>query len=183
MKFIRGSRLLQKISLVETTYTDLEQETVSTFPDTDKRQNIVNRVNVSSIQFTAFEANNNLLITARTSSGQQQYKTQVLFTQVEYQDEDTPDNVTIKTTSNQDFNVVPIDLSEKNCKVKCNCLDFYHRFSQFNYTDDSLYGTKPPTYRRKTDTRPSANPEQTPGLCKHIMKVVLELRDAGMIVR
>lgn len=186
MKFIRGARIQQQIKrdrLDETTYTDLEQSTVSTFPDTDKRQNVVNQVNVSKIEFTPFLPNRNLLITARASSGARQYKPQVLFSQVEFQDEDTPDNVTIRATTNQDVNLLPIDLSENNCKVKCDCLDFYHRFSQFNYTDDSLYGDKPPTYRRKTDTRPAANPEQTPGLCKHLMKVVLELRDAGLIQR
>ena len=100
------------------------------------------------------------------------------------QQQQVPQNVlTIKATSGDDFQMEPIDLSRNIVRVRCDCLDFYFRFAPWDFSNNDLFGPKPKPYVRKTTTRPSVNPTRSPGVCKHIMKLVLGLRDAGMLRR
>ena len=179
---IRGPRIIQQID-EDSTYSDLERGTVQGFPNTTKRQHVVQPVQIVRMEFVPFIPTGNLRVDATARSGPKTYKPQALFNEVEYQDEDTNDNVTVQSSNGEPIHIVPIDLSQNTVKVRCDCLDFYYRFSQWNFNDDSLYGNKPPTYQRKTADRPDVNPTQVPGICKHVMKTILGLRDAGMLKR
>lgn len=193
---IRGARIEQQMEregLLDeaSTYQDLERRTIAGFPNTTKRQHVVQPLQVTRTEFVPFVPTGNLRCDATVVSNNPEqptpgpitYYPQIMFSGIEFQDENTPENVTLKTTSNKDVNVVPISLSDNTVKVRCTCLDFYHRFAEYNFGDDSLYGKKPPPYQRKTTTRPDANPTKTPGVCKHVMKTILALRDAGLIKR
>lgn len=185
---IRGARIIQQMvreGILDeaSTYQNLERRTVAGFPNTTKRQFAVQPIQIVRMEFIPYVPTGNLRCDAIARSGEKTYEPQILFNNVEYQDEDTPQNVTFKASTGDELNILPIDLSQNTCKVRCTCLDFYHRFSEYNYSDDSLYGGKMPTYQRKTTTRPDANPNRTPGICKHIMKTILALREAGMIRR
>ena len=193
---IRGARIIQQMEregLLDeaSTYQSLEQRTVAGFPNTTKRQYAVQPVQIVRMEFVPFVPTGNLRCdaVARSNNPEQRtpggktYNPQVLFNDVEYQEEDSNENVTIKVVGGNELFVVPIDLSQNTCKVRCDCLDFYHRFAEYNFSDDSLYGSKPPAYQRKTTTRPDANPTKTPGICKHVMKTILSLRDSGLIKR
>jgi hypothetical protein len=81
----------------------------------------------------------------------------------------------------QDYHVQPLQLAGHNVKVRCNCMDFYFRFANYNAQDKSLVGKPPPLYRRKTTTRPPVNPGQVPGMCKHLLKLVQTLQGAGLV--
>lgn len=59
-------------------------------------------------------------------------------------------------------------------KVRCTCEDFRWRFASYNHSDNSLQGDPPEAYAKKTD-RPSVNPGNTPGVCKHLIKLKNEL--------
>lgn len=193
---IRGARIQQQMEregiLDEaSTYQELERKTIAGFPNTRKRQHVVSPIQITQMEFVPAVPSNVLQCNATAVSnnpeqdtpGPKTYYPQILFNGMTFEQESTPDNVTLKTANNKEVNVVPIQLSDLTCKVRCTCLDFYYRFAEYNYGDDSLLGKKPPPYQRKTTTRPDANPTKTPGICKHVMAAILKLRDSGLIVR
>ena len=182
-KFLRGARLSQWADeqLDEVTLADLERDTVTGFPNTTKRQHATDPVQIVQMNLTPARPTGDLLCDCAAKSGPKTYDTKILFLEVNYEDEDTPTNVTFTATDGDAYNITPISLSESNVKVRCDCLDFRWRFSVWNDNQDALYGNPPPPYRRKTDTRPPANPNRTPGVCKHVIKTVKALRQAGLI--
>lgn len=191
-KIIRGARILQQIEAEETTiverstYQDLERSTVRAFPYTRKRQYATHPVRIVKMEMVPYVGTKNLLIKGQARSGTRTniyYKPMLFFNQVQYEKE--PDNTTItfKASDGNDYHIHPIDLSDNIVRVRCDCLDFYFRFAPWDFSNDDLYGPKPKPYVRKTTTRPSVNPTRAPGICKHVMKLVLGLRDARMLKR
>ena len=186
-KFLRGARLLQWCDehekLEEVTLDDLERDTVFGFPHTTKRQHATGPIQISKMSLIPAVPTQDLICHGTAKSGGNTYEPKILFLEVKYQDEDTNDNVTFTGSDGATYNIVPISLSESNVKVTCNCLDFRWRFSIWNDDRGALYGDPPPPYQRKTTTRPPANPNQTPGICKHLIKMTQNLRQAGMVGR
>lgn len=91
--------------------------------------------------------------------------------------------VTIKATTGEDVNLVPINLNDNVVRVRCDCLDFYYRFAPWNFSNDDIYGPKPKPYVRKTNHYPPANPSRSPGICKHVMKLAQACQEAGIVRR
>lgn len=173
MKLIRGKRIYEQL-LLETTFAELENQTLRTFPNTPNRHNAVNPVQITQIKLTPSVDAGELLVEA-VAKGGQNYQPKMLFEGVEYQEEDAPDNITFTASNGDEYHVAPISLKQNNVKVFCTCLDFYYRFATWNANDKSLLGTAPPPYIRKTQTRPPVNPSKTPGVCKHLLKLATEL--------
>jgi len=182
-KFIRGARLLQwtNQSIEEATLHDLERDTVFGFPNTTKRQHATDPIHITQMSLTPARPTGDLICDATAQSGAKTYDPKILFLEVQYEDEDSQSNVTFTASDGDTYNMMPISLSKSNVKVTCNCLDFRWRFSVFNDNRDALYGKPPPPYQRKTETRPPANPNGTMGICKHLIKTVEALRQAGLI--
>lgn len=78
------------------------------------------------------------------------------------------------------YHVKQFTSAQKQVRVRCNCLDFYYRFSVWNYTKKSLEGDPPPPYVKKTDL-PPVNPNKVAGACKHIIKAMAFLRRENII--
>lgn len=192
-KIIRGARILQQIEQEETleersTYQNLERRTIGAFPRTRKRQHATHPIQIVRTDFTPYIGTRNLLVRGQARSGTYQnvfYKPMLFFNEVEFQKEEekTNDAVTLKASDNNDYYMLPIDLSQNVVRVRCDCLDFYFRFAPWNFSNDDLFGPKPKPYVRKTTTHPPVNPTRSPGICKHVMKLVLALRDARMLKR
>lgn len=183
-KIIRGARILQVLDkLEEATLIDLEREIERGFPNTTKRQHATDPVQIPQMKLVASPVSTDLIVKAVASSEGKKYDPIIHFLQVEYEDTDTPNNVTFTAVDGDTYNIAPIKLSTCNVKVRCTCLDFYYRFAVWNDNADSLYGKPPPPYQRKTETRPPANPLQVPGLCKHVIKTTQALLDSGIVVR
>lgn len=91
--------------------------------------------------------------------------------------------VTLKASDGKDYHIQPIDLSDNIVRVRCDCLDFYFRFAPWDFSNDDLFGPKPKPYVRKTTHYPPVNPTRSPGICKHVMKLVLALRDKNLLKR
>lgn len=190
-KLIRGARILQQIeeetALSErSSYQDLERRTITAFPRTRKRQHATHPVQIVRTDFTPYIGTRNLLVRGQAKSGTYNnvfYKPMLFFNEIQFEDEDTPQNVSFKVSGNEDYHMQPIDLSDNIVRVRCDCLDFYFRFSPWDFSNDDLFGPKPKPYVRKTNTYPPVNPTRSPGICKHIMKLVLTLRDARMLKR
>jgi len=185
-RIIRGARLLQAIKeleqLDERSYTGLQQSTLRFQPPTKKRQYATDPIRITKIELIPAVPSKILKVEGTAQSGQKTYDPIMQFSDVEYQDEDTNENVTFVASDGEQYHIVPISLMRNNVKVKGNCLDFFYRFATYNFVDGSLYGQKPPPYRRKTTTRPPANLLKIPGLCKHLIKLGQALKQSGLVV-
>jgi hypothetical protein len=181
LRLIRGARITQQLN-EDSTEDKLDQNIRTSFPDTKKRHNATNEVVISNIQYIPYIGTKFLHIKSTSQSNSHSYNQVLQFTKVNFENVDSPENITFTSSDNgTDCHVQPIQLSEHNCKVKCNCLDFYYRFAPHNAGDNSLVGKAPPLYQRRTTTRPSVNPTRVPGLCKHLLKLVQSLQGTGLV--
>lgn len=185
LHLIRGQRILNQIEelykLDEATYAELERNTLNFTPPSTKRQWAVDPIQVVNMELVPAKESRNLTAKANINSNGTQYNTTVLFDDVEYEEEDQPNNVSFVGSNGDEYHIQPINLSRNNVKVYCNCLDFYWRFATYNARVDSLAGKVPPLYQKKTN-RPDANQKKVPGVCKHLMKTVIALRDSGLVI-
>lgn len=180
-KFIRGARIATAIDrLDEATYAELEKSTLNIRPKSEKRQFAINEVNVEKIVIYPFTPSGALDFRAIVQGKSNKYQPIIFFKDVEYQDEDSNDNVTFTAVDGKEYHVAPIKLREKNCQVRCTCPDFRWTFSVQNKSSDVLYGEGPGLYQNKTDKEPR-NPSDVPGLCKHILALAVELNQSGMV--
>jgi len=189
-KIIRGVRLLQWMDEEQleerSSYQELERKTISAFPHTRKRQHATQPIQIVRTDFTPYLGTRNLLVRAQARSGtfnNVYYKPMLFFNEIQYEDQNTNQNVTFKATTGEDVSMQPINLSDNVVRVRCDCLDFYFRFAPWNFSNDDIYGPKPKPYVRKTNTYPPVNPTRSPGICKHVMKLTHAIRDAGMLKR
>ena len=190
-KIIRGARLLQWLDDPDqlderSTYQDLERKTIGAFPRTRKRQHVVHPAQIIRTEFTPYIGTRNLLVHGQARSSTYNnvvYKPMLFFNEIQYEEENSNENATFKGTDNKDYHIQPIDLSDNVVRVRCDCLDFYFRFAPWDFSNDALFGPKPKPYVRKTNTRPPVNPTKSPGICKHVMKLALTLREARLLKR
>ena len=177
---IRGNRIIQQLN-EDSTYKELKQNTMQFEPATKKRQYAVDPIQITQVKLIPYEASNSLQIQGVASSDGSKYDTVMLFSGIQYEDEDGADNVTFMGSDGEEHHIQPIQLSQNNVKVSCTCLDFRWRFATWNSKKDSLYGDPPPPYQKKTD-RPPVNPERVPALCKHLLKTTIAMKQSGILV-
>lgn len=162
---------MDKELLLETSLTDMEQSIVIGFPDTKKRQHIINTVNVSGVKYLPMIGMKTLRVAGTVTSNGSTYTPTILFLRVNYDNASTDTNVDLKGSNGKDFFIQPIEKELTDIRVRCNCLDYYYRFATFNQPDGSHIPPKAKPYVRTTDTYPPANPKKVPGVCKHILKL------------
>lgn len=168
----------QKQLLLELSYFDLEGRT-NTIMGPDRKQK-AGTVNLQNLTFIPMVANGNLKIGANTTSNNgHDYWTTILIDNVQYLDEEEPNCYTFEGSDNSEYYIQRIT-KNSNIKVNCSCLDFHYRFSVWDNRFKALDGNPPPPYVRKTQTRPSVNPMQSPGLCKHIIGLMDDLRSQNL---
>lgn len=178
-RLIRGARILQQLDEVSTVPA-LRQNITTAFPDTKKRQHATGEVAVHNIQYVPYIGMKMLHVKSTATSNGHQYNQSLQFNNVTFEGADTDENVTFTASDGTDAHVQPLDLTQLNVKVRCSCLDFYYRFANYNSQDKSLVGKAPRVYVKKTN-RPPVNPSRVPGMCKHLLKLVDELRANGLI--
>ena len=179
-RLIRGSRILQQLD-EDSTAMQLRQNIVTSFPHTRKRQNATNEVTVTNVQYIPYLGTKMLHVKSTTRSNGNEYKQAVQFMRTVYEANDGSANITFTAADGQEYHIQPIQLTNHNVKVRCNCLDFYHRFATWNFSDNSIVGRAPIPYQRKTTTRPEVNPDHVPGMCKHLLKLMDRMRSEGLI--
>lgn len=181
LRIIRGDKFVKALlHLEETTYAELEQQTIKGFPYTVKRQHATDPIRVVQLKLIPFTKTNDLKVVSVINSDGKKYDNTILFKDVVYEDSDQDDNVTFTASDGDTYNIEPIALSGSEVEVHCNCLDFRWRFSMWNSDDGSLYGQPPPPYRKKTN-RPPVNPDRVPGVCKHLIKTIESLKQAHLV--
>lgn len=158
--------------IIESSLSELYSNTINNF-DTP-REKKSNRVQVNRTLFIPSPNNAILGVEATTRSLDKAYLTKIYFEDVEYTD-DEGDSVVITAQDGQEYRIKQLDYVNTQVEVSCSCLDFHYRFAVWNHGDGSLYGNPPDPYVKQTDREP-VNPNEVPGLCKHLMALVDELR-------
>ena len=69
------------------------------------------------------------------------------------------------------------------CKVYCGCQAYYFYFGWYNYINNCHLGKKPVPYKPviPPSNRPPTNPNQLPGVCKHLIAFANQLTNGGEI--
>jgi hypothetical protein len=163
------------------TIPQLDMKARQAFPHTKKRHNDVGSVNVlNGTFFTPNVPKNELTIDSRTRSRTGNAHSQrIILYRVHYAQPDAPNTVSLP---NMEVAVEPIVLNSETARVACDCMDFRFRFANHNHRDDSLAGEPPPAYQPVPGSnRPEANPSHLPGMCKHLMAVVQQLKRDGIV--
>lgn len=187
--FIRGARIANQLEeyLAERTYTELERNTLNAMPGKNRQEQTAS-VQIRELQLVPYQGALGINSSVNSVNSGNSYQPQIMFLDVNYVDtegneamENDPNLVTFQAADGKDYTIEPIYLSRNNCKVRCTCLDFRWRFAMYNDKDGSLFGGGPGLYQKKTQREPN-NPQQVPGVCKHILKLVAELK-TNQVVR
>jgi len=177
---IRGKRILDQIDRLDEKSTgSMLYQNTGKIP-TKKRQHAVKELKVGNVSLIPAVPSGILNVKSEIRSGEKTYQTTIVFSEVNFEDQDSPTNVTFTGADDEEYNIEKIQLRAKYVKVSCNCLDFYWRFAPNNKRDDSLHGKPPPPHTPKTGRAP-VNPKKYPGVCKHIIKTVEDLRASGIL--
>lgn len=152
---------------------DLVNRTRSSF-DTKARHNLTHTVNLSQFQYTQL-SDTKLKVECKATTGGLTYLPQIIFNDVEIVEPGTEGSVDVKMTNN----IKPIS-SNSECQYTCNCLDYRWTFAYYNDLTNNLAGNPPPPYQAQPGSKPR-NPTRTPGLCKHLLKMVEFLESEGVV--
>lgn len=167
--------------LLELSVYHLDRSTQNQFGD--DRESRAAKTGVANVEFSTAqnEGKTELDVKAvvKGSSGMT-YKPMIIFKNVKLQDADSPQNVTVVDYNGKELHIDPESVKSSNVMVRCDCMDFYWRFANWNLKHKALLGDKPGAYVKKTN-RPPVNPMQKPGVCKHLYKLVQQLRGKGLL--
>ena len=115
------------------------------------------------------------------STGSIQYKTSIMFEDITSERLNRGEKclkgfMKIRSPKKKLYCVEKPTMSKTKVKVRCSCEDFFFTYAFWNKGKDGLYGGPLKPYKRKTTDRPERNPKHVPGMCKHLFKLVDELR-------
>jgi hypothetical protein len=153
--------------LNESSLNDLYDSAVEAFPNTTKRQHVVDTIKISNLRTTPFLGVKTLFSKALAQNEGREYNPIILFKKVKY----------YKENSNNLLEKLSLD---DNVNIRCQCKDFLWRFHHFDHLDRSLYGSNRKKYQAKNNPG-SANPMELPGMCKHLMAFAKSLKESGLI--
>ena len=161
--------------LIETSLQELYDSTVAAFPNCPLRQHATHPIVITNLTWMPFIGMKTLFVKAIAQSEGKEYNPIVLFKQVDYDGND----ITISASDMQETSFSKLSMEDTQVLVRCNCLDHIWRFCHYNSVDGSLYGRDRKKYEAK-GAGPPANPKERPGLCKHLMKTIHVLDEAGI---
>ena len=166
--------------LYESSYNDLYDSAVEAFPHTTMRQHATQPIKVSHFEIVPFVGMHTLFIKAHAVNEGRHYEPIILVKGVLYEQQITPGVIEIIGSDDRLYHLHRPSLENNDIRVRCNCKDFYWRFNYYDHLDHSLYGRKRAPYVALHNSG-SANPEEMPGMCKHLMKMAEVLQASGVI--
>ena len=160
--------------LLESSLSDLYQSTVEAFPRTTLRQYATHPIVITNLRWTPFVGMKTLFIKGLAQHETREYNTIVLLKGIDY----TGEGIVITASDGMEYSFVKPSLENTDVAVRCQCPDFHWRFNFYNHLDKSLYGSKRGPY--ESQGGPPANPLELPGMCKHVIKTIKVLHEAGL---
>jgi hypothetical protein len=165
---------------LESSLKDLHDMAVQAFPHTTKRQNSTDTVRVEGMRWVPFRGLGTLFVKAVVNNEGRKNESIMLFKGVKYREGSAA--VPVMTSKGEEVGLDRLSFSENGVLVRCTCEDFRWRFRHWNGEDGSLYGRAGRKY--EAILRPgSSNPDESPGMCKHLMKMAKILRESGVLVQ
>jgi len=164
--------------ITESSLSELFQSTVAAFPNTTKRQHATDTIEISNITWRPFLGMRTLFVKGRAQNEGREYSPIIVFKNVQYHQNEEPNLIKITEDGNEYF-FEPLSM-DTDVILRCPCADFYWRGVHFNYLDKSLYGRDRKKYEAKYRAG-SANPTQSPIMCKHLIKLASVLRKNNLL--
>jgi hypothetical protein len=112
-----------------------------------------------------------LLVRATATNEGRVYAPVILFKRVSFANEG------FSFVAHDDEKQYHVSPREYDVLVRCDCNDFHWRFNYYNHLESSLQGAVRKEYK---GSGVPANPLEMPGMCKHLMKMMEELKTAGI---
>lgn len=161
----------------ESSLITLYQSAVDAFPNTTKRQHATNTIVITELIWTPFIGLKTLFIKGLAQNQGKEYNPIILFKGVNYLESG---GTSVIDNIGSTFNLQQLSFENNDVVLRCNCPDFLWRFNFYNHLDQSLYGRK----RKKYESHGGlpANPSELPGMCKHLIKLSMAIRESGLIV-
>lgn len=166
--------------IIESSLTDLYKSTVNAFPNTTKRQHATDPIKIVELKWTPFLGMKTLFVRGVAHNENRTYNPMILFKKVSYHKQNTKGVVELHTNEGEQVFLERLSFDNNGVLVRCNCKDFHWRFTHWDSLDKSLYGRDRKKYEAKYNPG-SANPTESPGMCKHIMKLTKVLQESGLI--
>ena len=164
------------LQFLESSAEDLYQSAVKAFPNTTKRQHSFQPIVIRELRWTPFVGVKTLFLKGLAESSEREYGPVVLFKGVNYDG----NQVKITASDGIEYSFDKLSLENTDVLVRCQCGDFFWRGNYANYLDGSLQGPK----RKKYESHggPPVNPTNAPMLCKHLMKMIKVIAEAGIFI-
>ena len=168
--------------LEDVTIPQLNQYIRQGFPHTKKRQHATYEVKINKLQYEPILDQDVLRVVSSTRSDNGNEHNQMLELRgINFQSSNVGHNREIIDINGHPHSITPVPLNISTVGVRCDCEDYMMRFANFNIQQNCHLGPPPPRYVRTTD-RPEVNPHHVPGMCKHIIRVVDDLRGKGILI-
>lgn len=159
------------------TLRQLLQGTQKVSPQTLKRAPDGNNKPLLSLEIQPFKGVNNLVVSSkqkmsgRWPKGKRPTSSKGIYTQVvRFSFKDSGGTVGKNKPK----------ISKNKVTVRCGCDDYYYKYWFWNKKAKAHEGSSFAPYTRKTppppEGRPEVNPSHTPGLCKHLIFTMNELK-------
>lgn len=167
--------------IIETSLSNLYRNTIKAFPKTTKRQYSTDTIVVENLEWVPFLGLKTLFIKGLIKNEGKKYNSIMLFKNVIFSESEGKKLIKIKMSTGKEHFVEQIDAEKNDILVRCNCKDFYWRFTHYNKKDKSLYGRDRTAY--KAFIRPdTANPMEMAGMCKHLIKMAKIIKEANLLI-
>ena len=164
---------------LEASINDLYNGSVKAFPKTTKRQHATDSVKIEHLEWVPFLGVRTLFVKAQARNEGRKNEPIILFKGVKYASGPGRGIVPLVDSSGKTVHLESISAEDADVLVRCSCGDFMWRFNYYNSLDKSLFGRKRSKYEGQGLWE--ANPSESPGFCKHLMKMAKVLREAGLV--
>jgi len=165
---------------IETSLKGLYDGSVEAFPNTTRRQHSTDTVRVEGLRWVPFEGVGTLFVKALVRNEDRKNEPIILLKGVRYRQGPSGGVVTVRASNGREFHMESSSFADDDALVRCTCQDFRWRFCHWNGVDRSLFGRDRRRYEARL--RPgSSNPDELPGMCKHLMKMAKILRESGVV--
>lgn len=177
----------RKRNVAKKTFKDLMRSTSSVRAS----QNPVGKVEFASVK--AVPRNKQLIFKFETrakTKGRAKYPQTIIFNKVQFSEEQTKDTPLRVSIPNGGFIFASkIKADENPVSVRCTCEDYYYMWWYHDNVNKAHAGPKMPPYVRKTPLPPARgaypvrNPDEAPGLCKHLIACFKYLQSNKIMTR
>jgi len=165
--------------VMESSMEELYQSSVDAFPGTTMRQHAVDPIKITNIRWLPYLGVRTLFVKAKARNEERHYNPMVLFKNVQYHNANAQGRVRL-ATNNRTYFLEQLSLENSDVLLRCQCQDFYWRWVHTNHLDKSLYGRNRKKYEALYNPG-SSNPDNAPGMCKHLIKLFKILKESGII--